>query len=990
MQVAMAQTRPARPRIGFVAKPASHLLLMELKHRILAALSKLADRDTQQIALEDLEKVVESLSPECVHVCLSCLYDTDMQQKSVVKKECVRLFGTLACLHASFVAPHLPKIIGSLMRRLRDPDTSVRDACADTMGVLSAQFLSSTPHTDAQESGTQSASALTLATFVKPLFDALSEQNKSVQIGAAMSLARVVENAKSPPLGGMQRLCLRICKFLSNPNFLARAALLPVIGSLSQVGAIGQQHLATLVPCMHEAMESNDWATRKAAAESLALIASNLGPALGSFKVSTLLVLESYRFDKVKPVRDSVQDSIQLWKNLPDPEQHEPGTETKSGNIFSSLSMEAAATDGSDLSSVMRNTDLQMPSSPSHSPSATAPVSTVPNGFEYIVDSGSKQHSKLTTDKCGPLKKRIPVLTDRKPNPDFFQKLEMRGTEDWQVEVAIPRSCPQFTSTLRNKEHRGIDDADFEELLGVKEQKGGERGNGLAHLSSVKDGGTNSQSGQPKPGRLFGETDDTLDAANSMIDMTVLNGNLPIISHGDMKLKAKQAATRSWLGATLQQKDADNLSFEAGGHGTSSLSIGSYGDAGENKANWLFVRRQLSDLEHQQSNILEMLQDFMGSSQEAMLSLEERVRRLEIIVEEMSQDLALPTCRKASGILAGCEDGGAKFSSSYHLGPDYINHKFGKAMNSHISFQDRLGASGAAIPGGRGVREPLWKSSNNFDADDCSGHGYGSSIAESPAVSLMHSQVGVQRSNMGAATDQMRVGKDDLVCGQIVDRRGWDRVSAPTRLGEGPSARSVWQASKDEATLEAIRVAGEDAHELDPEALISEQQEIRTQNLVSEGVSLKSDGQGKGRIWSLWSQVMEFVRAGDIDLAYAGVLCRGDELMLVRLMNKTGPVLEQLSSSTTSEMLHSVSLLLQQQSFFDFSIPWVQQVADMVIENGAECLGLSVEAKKELLFSLQEATAMDLPEGWGGNTVDELLEQLANVWPIEVLHESDH
>ena len=30
------------------------------------------------------------------------------------------------------------------------------------------------------------------------------------------------------------------------------------------------------------------------------------------------------------------------------------------------------------------------------------------------------------------------------------------------------------------------------------------------------------------------------------------------------------------------------------------------------------------------------------------------------------------------------------------------------------------------------------------------------------------------------------------------------------RFGEGPSARSVWQASKDEAILEAIRVAGED------------------------------------------------------------------------------------------------------------------------------------------------------------------------------------
>jgi hypothetical protein len=50
---------------------------------------------------------------------------------------------------------------------------------------------------------------------------------------------------------------------------------------------------------MHEALESSDWATRKAAAETLTRVGNNLGPALSSFRSETLQVLESCRFDKV-------------------------------------------------------------------------------------------------------------------------------------------------------------------------------------------------------------------------------------------------------------------------------------------------------------------------------------------------------------------------------------------------------------------------------------------------------------------------------------------------------------------------------------------------------------------------------------------------------------------------------------------------------------------------------------------------------------------
>lgn len=71
--------------------------------------------------------------------------------------------------------------------------------------------------------------------FTKPLFEAMNEQNKGVQGGSAMCMAKMVELATDPPVAAFSKLCPRICKYLNNPNFLAKAALLPVIASLSQV-----------------------------------------------------------------------------------------------------------------------------------------------------------------------------------------------------------------------------------------------------------------------------------------------------------------------------------------------------------------------------------------------------------------------------------------------------------------------------------------------------------------------------------------------------------------------------------------------------------------------------------------------------------------------------------------------------------------------------------------------------------------------------------
>jgi len=208
----------------------SHLAMVELKQRILTSLSKLSDRDTHQIAVEDLEKTIAALSPDAIPMILNCLYDAATDPKPAVKRDALRLLAAVCAAHGDAAAAHLTKIIGHVVRRLKDADSAVRDACRDTVGALAAQYL--------KGDGGGGGVGTVVGLFVKPLFEAMGEQNKGVQAGAAVCMAKMVECAGGggeAPVPAFQKLCPRICKLLNSPNFMAKAAILPVVASLSQV-----------------------------------------------------------------------------------------------------------------------------------------------------------------------------------------------------------------------------------------------------------------------------------------------------------------------------------------------------------------------------------------------------------------------------------------------------------------------------------------------------------------------------------------------------------------------------------------------------------------------------------------------------------------------------------------------------------------------------------------------------------------------------------
>ncbi|KAK3132678.1 hypothetical protein QOZ80_6AG0526180 [Eleusine coracana subsp. coracana] len=371
----------------------------ELKHRLLQALNKIADRDTYQIGLDELEKAAETLSPDMIGPFLSCVIDTDAEQKSAVRKECIKVIGTLARLHGNLLAPHMVKMVSSVVKRLKDTDSVVRDACVDTCGTLAMC---------ARSYGDGGAA---LVALVRPLFEALGEQNRYVQAGSALCLAKVIDESNYFPGPVLPQMLVRVVKLLKNPHFMAKPAVIELIRSIVQAeGASTEQALSSALTSIMDALKSTDWTSRKAASHALSSIAANSGYLVASFRTSCLRSLERCKFDKVKPVRDAINHAIQLWKVLPGshtPEPSEAGSSTKE-NFFSNHHDARSMHDGPSRDTSFRRID---------------------RGPSVSVISGSSINSAM---------RRSP-LSINKISINNAANQQCMKAGDWHVEVSVPK-----------------------------------------------------------------------------------------------------------------------------------------------------------------------------------------------------------------------------------------------------------------------------------------------------------------------------------------------------------------------------------------------------------------------------------------------------------------------------------------------------------------------------------------------------------------------
>eukprot|EP00928_Gymnodinium_smaydae_P013553 TRINITY_DN14939_c0_g1_i1.p1 TRINITY_DN14939_c0_g1~~TRINITY_DN14939_c0_g1_i1.p1 ORF type:complete len:941 (+),score=144.17 TRINITY_DN14939_c0_g1_i1:751-3573(+) len=207
-----------------------------------------------------------------------------------------------------------------VVTRLQDADLHLREACAETVFRLARALV--TPDLD---------NAQAFATLLKPLFGALGEHSKWVQIGAASCICSVIQGSPSAVIReNLMRLCSRLVQHLGLPLAMARPQLLSACVFAMQAvdGADFDDVLPSLMPCLESCLgAASDWQTRKQAIEVLQAIGDN--PELGQSLELQLLapgsagptplqrrisqLLESIKTDKVRAVREAVKEVNARW-----------------------------------------------------------------------------------------------------------------------------------------------------------------------------------------------------------------------------------------------------------------------------------------------------------------------------------------------------------------------------------------------------------------------------------------------------------------------------------------------------------------------------------------------------------------------------------------------------------------------------------------------------------------------------------------------------
>eukprot|EP00826_Nyctotherus_ovalis_P009630 TRINITY_DN12547_c0_g1_i3.p1 TRINITY_DN12547_c0_g1~~TRINITY_DN12547_c0_g1_i3.p1 ORF type:complete len:198 (-),score=72.73 TRINITY_DN12547_c0_g1_i3:51-644(-) len=99
----------------------------------------------------------------------------------------------------------------------------------------------------------------------------------------------------------------------------------------------------------------------------------------------------------------------------------------------------------------------------------------------------------------------------------------------------------------------------------------------------------------------------------------------------------------------------------------------------------------------------------------------------------------------------------------------------------------------------------------------------------------------------------------------------------------------------------------------------------------------------------LWSKVSEYIKARRYNEVYSWILGKNDDAQLVRLMGKTGVVIEQLDGQNVEYLLGRAVDLVKAREFVDLLVGWVVAAVDRRVKMSLNTQGTIVETLGDLL-----------------------------------------
>ncbi|XP_021744255.1 TORTIFOLIA1-like protein 2 isoform X2 [Chenopodium quinoa] len=826
-------------------------VVYELKHRVVLAINKIADRDTYQIGVQELEKTAESLNLDGLVPFLSCILDSDSEQKSAVRKECVRVMGVLVKMHGDLIGPHLAKMVASIVKRLKDQDSVVRDTCVETMGVFASEFGNRQVETDG-----------VFVLLVRPLFEALGDQNKQIQAGAAMCLARVIENMTDPPVSILQKMLARTMKLLKNPHFKAKPAVIELNKSLIQAGgALSHSALSTAICSIQEALKDSDWTTRKAASLALGEIASSGGSFLVPFKASCIQALESCRFDKVKPVRDTVSQALHCWRSIGRQDVPEP-SDSLCGDDCSDL-ITAGSSMWKDVS---------------HTESKTNVVRN--RAFE----------------------------SRRKGSPNFVEISSKSNNSDWHVDVAVPKMHSGISQYLHNDKSGSSSVCKTQETV-------------TADVISMKDVGheydliDDKQEYSSASNRVSDNftnkfmSDFHCNSRRGDITKSVGGENRFAVGKNDVETEKQ-----SYISKLEDRRSLDSTVTEA----DECHSVRVYRPQTENEI--ISIQKQLMEIENKQSRLMDILQGFTMSTMETLSIIQLKVSSLEHAVDRIVHDLAQ----------------GGKFSDLASRG----SVEKGRSVISP-------GMSNNSTP-----RQSIETQDRNLAAQCLSNR----NSWEGKAVGMKN------KSNpISPCLDSRR---------QPLSMVNRNHIREGPEKSTGPNLQNTtYHRSRKTNIISSIS-----------------QGNTRQNGRVDKNDIVSSTSHGNtqlnGRVDNndLWKYVKSLLCEGDLDSAYREALYSGDQLLLIELIDGTGPVLDSLSDETISNLFIALASCASEHRIVESIIPWLQQIVDLSTIHGPNCVPLSLKVKRDILSAVQEALDVEVTHPTKRRLVAQLAMKLQQIW----------
>ncbi|KAK9707317.1 hypothetical protein RND81_07G188500 [Saponaria officinalis] len=568
-----------------------------LRHNLLTTIDKLSDRSTFTQSSTHLNHLAASLPSDHLPTFLNCILAVDSAAKSSIRVHCVTLISILAKTHSSeTLSPYLARIVASIVTRLREPDSSaVRAACAAAVAVLSVHCFK---------------------LVVESLISCVStEQYVGAQIGGCVCLKAAVDAVDDGEvvMDGedevmMRKVLMKAVKLMKAEGFKAKAALMGVMASVVGIkgGVVingkfgGGTLVGNVVAIAVEMLSSEDWGARKGGAEVLQMVADvanvEYTSCVKKFVVSSL---NSRRFDKVKITREIMNRAWEAWKAIPGgPDEVLPLSRSNS-----SVSKDYGGCGGGG--GCVGEPPLTRRSSFA--------------GLETAKPKKTMTKSRSSLSNCPTARDNI-------------------GREMPQRKQALLKSRSSLSDDSTMTESSSVSktsfDFGFETPLSKKQ---------MSKRIPLKTYDRNSfdrkiESAVPSDSSVKFESEDEMESRDKTMEVTTLSSDRrsSFFQSSEETMQKTGFKYRTRVNP-LTEEDTDN-GFDIGDRLGEEV-----GRCMAESAELSLIRNQLCQIERQQSDLLHLVQRFMGNSQNGIDSLKTRVSGLEKALDTISRDLAVQT-----------------------------------------------------------------------------------------------------------------------------------------------------------------------------------------------------------------------------------------------------------------------------------------------------------------------------------------------------------